>query len=249
MDAKSIDYDQTVECHGIQIPIVRRIVNERLLQSMRRERYERGEVTALRGIVKPTDRVLDIGAGVGLISAIAAQIVGPKNVVAIEANPEMMPMIEETHRINGVAGINALNGAAVTQPTGSPVPFHLQENFWSSTMDPASTDSAGFVRTCMVPEIDLNSLMQEFQPTVLSVDIEGGELSLFDTLDMSSLRTITLELHPRQYGPAGVAHILATLMSAKFVYHAGVSPGGSVVVLRRFSKNVAAVSALRGEKL
>ena len=56
MDAKSIDYDQTVECHGIQIPIVRRIVNERLLQSMRRERYERGEVTALRGIVKPTDK-------------------------------------------------------------------------------------------------------------------------------------------------------------------------------------------------
>lgn len=244
MDASPPDYSSTIECHGIRVPLVEGIITPKLQRAMRANRYESSEAKALTALLRPDDRVLDLGSGVGLISAIAAKITGPANVVTIEANPELLPLISETHRLNGAEGIGTLHGVGVARPTGRDVTFHLHERFWASTMDAGRASGDGFVRSVEVPEIDLNALVSQFKPTVLTADIEGGERLLFDDLDTDGLRAISLELHPRVYGRAGSAHIFATLLKRGFVYDTNASPGGSVVVLTRFGRRVPSVDAL-----
>lgn len=244
MGAAALDYSETIECHGVKVPVVAQIVTPRLQRAMRKNRYEEGEFKALSKILKPGDRVVDIGAGVGLISAAAAKIVGPANVIAVEANPQMVPMIQETHAVNGVKGVEVLNGVGVTRPRGKSIPFYLHENFWSSTMDEKRGTGEGYVGRTKVPEIDLNDLMARHRPTVMTVDIEGAELNLFDDLETTSLRSISMEMHPRFYGRGGCAHIMATLMKRGFVYDCRMSPGGSVVVLTRFRRKIASVADL-----
>lgn len=239
MDASPPSYSSTIECHGIRVPLVERIITPKLQRAMRANRYEAREVQSLIALLRPGDRVLDLGSGVGLISAIAARVVGPENVVTIEANPELLPLISETHRVNRVEGIEVLHGVGVAKPSGRPVAFHLHERFWSSTMDAGRGSGEGFLRTCEVPEVDLNALVARFRPTLLTADIEGGELHLFDELDTSSFRSISMELHPRHYGRAGSAHILSSLLERGFVYDTRSSPGGSVVALTRFHRRVA----------
>ena len=64
------------------------ILSPDLIRWLTSGRYELQEARALAEFVKPEDVVMDIGAGVGFVSILAARIVGGPNVIAVEANPE-----------------------------------------------------------------------------------------------------------------------------------------------------------------
>jgi SAM-dependent methyltransferase len=67
---------------------------------------------ALRAKVKPGMSVLDLGAGTGLWSVVAARL-GARRVVAVEREPLLVPVIERLARENGVADrVTAIRGDA-----------------------------------------------------------------------------------------------------------------------------------------
>jgi FkbM family methyltransferase len=191
----TIAYDEVIETNGVKVPFVSGIITPAIEKPMRNNRYEGGECNALRELLEPGDRVLELGAGVGLLSTVAATVEGVE-VVAVEANPDLIPLIRETHRLNGVESVTLLNGV-VAPRAGDPLDFYLRADFWASSMEP---DSRPFVRSVKVPSLGIGDLIAEHDPTVIVCDIEGGELGLFDRVDLSNVRLVVMEFHPKVYG-------------------------------------------------
>ncbi|MBY0397947.1 MAG: FkbM family methyltransferase, partial [Thermoleophilia bacterium] len=106
MLTKPLHYDEVIETLGIKVPFVPSIVTPKIERPMRRGRYEGGEAKALRKVLRPGDRVLELGAGVGLLSTISAMVKGVERVTAVEANPGLIPLIRETHRLNGIRTVD-----------------------------------------------------------------------------------------------------------------------------------------------
>ena len=197
---KDANYFVTVICQGVEVPIVAPIINDRMRGVLERGSYEKNEVALLRKLLRKNDRVVELGAGVSVVSTAAAQILGPERVSTIEANPELIPVITETHRINDVSGILLFHGVAMPNPEGKSTPFFLRENFWASSLGTRASDDPARTRIVEVPVLDLNKIIHDIKPNVLVIDIEGGELEVVRGLELSSFRAVLVELHPRAYG-------------------------------------------------
>ena len=233
-----LDYDEVIETQGIRVPFVPAIITPKIERPMRNSRYEGGECATLRRVLRPGDRVLELGAGVGLISTVAAQVPGVERVVSVEANPDLLPLIAETHRLNGVTTVDLRNGVIAPEDGGTSA-FYLRADFWASSMEPASRP---YARVVEVARIGLSPLLAEVHPTVIVCDIEGGELGLFDAADLSGVRQIVLELHPKVYGEEGLARIAGVLAAKGLVLAKDNPPGSSVQLFER--QNAAAQGLL-----
>lgn len=76
-------------------------------------------VAALRDVVRPGDRVLDIGAGSGVFSLIACSL-GAREVVAVDPNP-VIHVARRTAAANGFADrIRCVQGLSTEYPAGEP---------------------------------------------------------------------------------------------------------------------------------
>lgn len=62
----------------------------------------RGALRALETVVRPGDRVLDVGTGSGIL-AIAAALLGAREVMAVESDPDAIENAQDNLRRNGVA--------------------------------------------------------------------------------------------------------------------------------------------------
>lgn len=202
-----LNYAEEIEIQGIRIPFVPEIITPRIERQMRKGNYEIGECNAAREWVRAGDRVLDLGAGVGLVSSAIARIPGVEKVVSIEANLKLVEMIEETHRINSIDNVELRNGI-VAKEAAADVCFYLREHFWSSSMEP---DSRPYHEKVLMPAYGINDLIEELCPTVIISDIEGGEIDVFEGIDLSGVRTVIIEVHPLVYGLEGQRKVLKYL--------------------------------------
>ena len=50
--------------------------------------YERSEVMLLPGFIEPEDRILEIGSAIGFIGLYCRKIIGVKELVCVEPNPQ-----------------------------------------------------------------------------------------------------------------------------------------------------------------
>jgi len=233
------DYEEVIDMQGVRIPYIPSVITPRIERSIRNNRYERGERDQLVSMMGPDDRVLELGAGVGLISTVAARICGAGRVTSIEANPDLLPVIREVHRLNGVGEVDLRNGAA-TATAGEPVQFYLRSDFWASSMEP---ESRPYARTVTVPRLGIGALLAEVQPTIIVCDIEGGELGLFDDADLSGVNHVIIELHPKVYGESGVDRVAGAL-AAKGLFPSPDSPATSTVrIYERNDPRAATASA------
>ncbi|MDO5647482.1 FkbM family methyltransferase [Paracoccus sp. (in: a-proteobacteria)] len=223
-------YGETIRSQDVHIPFDPRIITPRIERPLRNNRYEAGEIALLRRVLRSGDRVLELGAGLGLCSAIAALTPDVAHVTTVEANPDLLPLIRETHRLNGVSDrVDLRHGLAAAQ-TGPAQPFYLRADFWASSGEP---ESRPFDRVEQVPVLGLNDLLAQTQANVLICDIEGAERDLFTGADLSGLRHIVLELHPRVYGPQGAAALNMVLESQGFYAVHPDQPGRSVQLFER----------------
>ncbi len=234
-----LSYDEIIETQGVRIPFVPAIITPPIERPMRNNRYEGGECATLRRVLAPGDRVLELGAGLGLISTVAAGVPGVERIVSVEANPDLIPLIRETHRLNGVTKVD-LRNAIVAPEAGEDAPFYLRRHFWASSMEP---DSFPFRKVVSVARLGLGELIAELDPTVIVCDIEGGELGLFDRADLARVRAVVLELHPKVYGDEGLARIAGALAAKGLALDPGNRPDSSVQLFLRGARPAAAAPA------
>lgn len=205
-----------------------------IIGSIRNGEYELGERSIVRRIVRPGDRVLEIGTAIGLISMVLAEIVGPNNVLTFDANPDIVADARGNFARNDMAGIDARNGVLRNRAaTGWPdtVDFHISEQFWASRLDvkPEDTDIRQVLK---VPSFCLEDLIAEHRANVVVCDIEGGEAALFAAADLSGIRLVVMEIHYWAVGEPAIDAIVRKLVLDGFAIDLRYSGNGMLVARR-----------------
>ncbi|MBZ0122689.1 MAG: FkbM family methyltransferase [Roseovarius sp.] len=182
-----------VTYRGIEVPVHGPHVIRPIKEELMTGRYEVPEITALQALLRPGDRMLEIGGGLGVVSALAARAMPDVTIESYEANPALIAAIDELHKKNGLRGIALHNRILVQGGGGGERAFHLHRSFAESSVVPGE----GKDRSVAVPTEDFAAKLGSFRPHVLVVDIEGGEDELLSGADLAGLRAMVLELHPR----------------------------------------------------
>lgn len=172
--------------------------------------YEGPERRALVGLLRPGDRVLEIGGCIGLLSLIAARIVGPENVLVYEPNPQAADTARRNFDANGMPirlverAVDAVAGTAT---------LSVGHQSWLG----ASMYQNIGEREIAVTVERIGDIVAKERPTALVLDAEGAEVSILTHCPLRELRLIVLELHPDLIGEAGVVVIRHTLTAAGFM--------------------------------
>jgi FkbM family methyltransferase len=191
-------------------------------------RYENHEADALLLHLRPGDRLLDLGAGLGFICALAAGVLGEGAVFGVEPGPETVKLARRNLAANGFPGVKLMRGAVVGEGEGE-VEFGQRPAFWASALKGPEgwPENAEVIR---VPARPIGKLLARFAPTVISCDIEGGELEVL-TRALPGVRLVVVETHPLVYGPDGVERITLALVAQGFAAAEGAKK--DTLVFRR----------------
>jgi FkbM family methyltransferase len=187
--------------------------------------YEQDELRVIGDLLSPDDVVLEVGAGLGLLSAYCAKRLGSSRVFAYEANPDLEACIRETYSLNQVQP--ALEMCAVGADAGSATLYRDRHLWASSVLRPS-----GRTRPVVVPVKALSEIVRRVWPTLLIIDVEGAEHELFDHAHLPGVTRIVLELHEQVIGPAGARHVRSTLAAMGFEPVPDLAAGG-LLALRR----------------
>ena len=223
----------TFTIKGVTLRIPEAQLSPKLTEALEKGQYEAGESRALLKHVRPGDRVLDLGAGAGFVSSLAARVVGGENVVAVEANPDMLPVLRRNLNLNGAGDAEMLFGAVVADGfAGETLKFQQAAAFWASRIGAADGAAGKGTRLVEVPALRFGPLVARFQPTIVMMDIEGGEVEICQQPWPDSVRLVIMEIHTGRYPPGDVKAMFDGLSRAGFTYMPW-GTRGEVVVQQR----------------
>ena len=166
--------------------------------------YESGELDLFEKLLRPGMTVVDVGANIGLYTALAAKGVGPTGrVLALEPDPESFDFLRRTVAGNGFGNVETCQLAA-SATTGDADLYSNPDNRGDSRLyaDPLLGDKPLQVRTTTVDELLGSRNIRSVD--VLKIDTQGAEGLVLagarETLANSPNLTILMEFWP--YGLA-----------------------------------------------
>jgi FkbM family methyltransferase len=181
-------------------------------RSVEKSKYEKNEERACLALCQPEETILELGGGLGYISASLRKNSRAARIVVCEANPALIPYMERVYELNDLKGIELRHCVALPTRSESLAPFYIREDMWASSLD---ENVAPYVRSILVPTISWRHLLDEVRPTALVIDIEGGEVDILP-LDLGPIRRIVVELHPVYYGQVKEREIIDGLIGRGF---------------------------------
>lgn len=195
-------------------------------RAIHRGHYEAPELACLQRALTASDVVLELGTGLGLLAAFCARRVGSERVFTFEANPALRPLIEETFRLNEVAP--TLETVMLGAESGRRA-FYVDRDFWRSS----TVRGTRPVQEVDVPVWAFNGELERRRPTVLIIDIEGGEVELVEYMRLDGVRTVIIELHPRVIGVERTEAVKAFFAASGFTTAASEAKGTVLWLERR----------------
>ncbi len=187
--------------------------------------YEKPELTLLDEKLERDDVVVEVGAGLGFLSAFCARRIGSDRVFTYEANPAMETHIRRTYQLNSVEPRLRIGMLGATSGTHE---FFVGEDFWSSS---ASHNAGSTV--VEVPVFDTRAELEPIKPTFLVMDIEGGEYELLKCIDFGSIQKVLVEVHPQVLTEAQLEEIYGVLEAAGFSVVSRAGRDGESIFLER----------------
>ena len=197
-----------ITIEGIRIRIGRHM-SRKVERALSKGSYEQEELRLIGAVLSRGDVVLEVGAGLGLVSAYCAKRIGSTRVFAYEADPDLEPCIRETYRLNGVEP--TLEMCAIGAQSGR-VTLYRDKHLVSTSVVRRRVGS----HPVEVPGKALNHVVEKVRPTLLVIDAEGAERELFEGAELPGVRRIVLELHARVIGKDGTARVRSQLSSLGF---------------------------------
>lgn len=194
--------DVAANCMGVDVP-GSPFLHEKRVERINSARYEGQEIRGALHVVGESDRVLELGAGLGIVGGVVAKNSTPERIISYEANPSLIPHIEKLYRLNGLEGRISVRNQVLLSSDDRPesLPFHVHNSYLGSSL----TGSAETAKeTVDVPTASFSALCEELNPTVILMDIEGGEIAFLEHADLSGIRAMVIEFHPNAYGIEGM---------------------------------------------
>lgn len=220
-----------VELHGFRVALDHAGWSPTMIEVFYRGLYEVDEVEVLRRVLRRGDRVLDIGAAVGLMSMVAAREVGSDKVHAVEANPALIEWARRNFELNELAP-TLVHGAVVPDDhVGETAELFIHEHFWSNALFAKGPDA----RPITVPAWRFSELIREHEPTVLVLDVEGLESKLLIGTDLAPVQVLVVETHARYAGRRAASEIVAHCLGQGLSLDLVDSLGETLVLSRRMS--------------
>ncbi|GAA5628147.1 hypothetical protein Brsp05_03443 [Brucella sp. NBRC 12953] len=210
--------------HGVKVPITPQEVSHVIWQSLSHGSYEAKEAKWVFKAVRPHDRVLELGAGLGIISTLIASIEGVK-LWAFEANPHTCALakrvIDENHRSNIVLQQGILSAGGVQT-----FDFYVRGDLWMSSTD---INQGPFNTILQIVSADIDEFIATHKVNVVVMDIEGAERDLLENAQLAGVERIFLELHDHLYGLDGILRMTRALAAKGFAYDPRGSCGACVL--------------------
>lgn len=194
---------------GFEISVPRSLATPVIAGALLEGNYEATERGAAVKDVQPNDRILELGAGLGLVALTVQRACPGVTMQIVEANPELAPVLRSNLALNKCQAEVIEGIAALKDGEGE---FHLAADFYASSTQLID----GETKTIRRRSLNTNRLIQEFDPTVLIMDIEGGEITLLPHLDLTGIRRLIIEFHPRLCPPEEISSVIAHLVSSGF---------------------------------
>ncbi|RII37896.1 FkbM family methyltransferase [Pseudooceanicola sediminis] len=213
--------------HGIRLPITSEDVSPIIWQALESGKYEAKEARQVRKLLHTGDRVLELGAGIGVITAVMAQTPGV-TIWSFDANPHTIELAERVAAANEIDNVTFRQGLLMS---GAPEThsFYVRRDFWMSSM----IESQGpYEDVIDIGSQNLEAFIAEHEVNVLVMDIEGAERDLLAAADLDGIDRVFMELHDHLYGLAGVRDIFASMNGHGFSYDPRNSSGPCVMFTR-----------------
>ena len=205
---------------GVTLGLPEGLANDAIIGKLEEGSYEGDEARAVDRCVRPGFRVLELGAGLGYVGALAGKKTEPGNVLSVEANPDLLPVIRANHARNGLEDISLMHGAVVGHAEdGATANFHIATGFTGSRL------GARGGRQVEVPLIGFHELIRAHRPHVVLMDVEGAEAHFFDRPWKCPLRFCVMEIHPKQYDAAVIKKIIDRMSAMDMTYDPVTSRG------------------------
>lgn len=200
-----------------------------MIKNMVEGSYERREVQNALAFIKKGDVVIEMGAGAGIVGAVATKNCAPAKVVSFEANHKLIKSIKALYAHNGIKNkIEVRNKIVLSDPDApKSVDFFIRGNFLGSGM--TITKGVERAEKVSVPVVKWETIKKQIKPTVLLMDIEGAELEFFRHADLSGIRVIIAELHRHIYHRPGMREIRDGIAAKGYVEDKEASGGGVFV--------------------
>jgi FkbM family methyltransferase len=142
--------------------------------------YEPELQFAVKSLVERGQVIIDIGANIGFISLIFANITGPEgHVYAFEALPENIGRLRKNIEINGYLDRITVIESAVQDRTGNAVFIKGPSTGTGKVQGSAGRDSLEYLHQIQVAGISIDEFIdrqENLVPDVIKIDIEGGEV-------------------------------------------------------------------------
>lgn len=181
-----------------------KIISNNILKFICNNSYEADERVIIKKSLDGTEKVLEVGAGLGFITYSLGSIIKSGEIFSFEANPLLCNLIKENFILNS-KDVNIFNGIIKNGSTYDVEKFYLAYEFWSSSTVPLDD----FQKVIDVPVIDLNNFIMEHSINTLVLDIEGGEIVFFDSFNFDNINKIIIELHPEKVGSLSIGKLIS----------------------------------------
>ncbi len=139
-------------------------------------RFETSDCRFVEKYLYPDLDVIQLGGGIGVISChMSSRLKGNRKIIVVEANPSLIPLLENNlHRNIKNTQFNIIN-AAVDYSKHDRIKVFISTNFLSTSTSQISGGG------CMVPTLTLGEIVSKHvtnMPYQLQMDIEGAEAGL-----------------------------------------------------------------------
>jgi FkbM family methyltransferase len=200
------------------------IARTRYARSFYRGDHERDEREIVARHLGADDIVLELGAGMGLVTIECCRRIGSERIFTYEANPTLEPLLRRNFSLNGVSP--RLEMRMVSLDAG-PQDFFVADRFVLSSRHAAATAQKNGTSTrTRIDSIPLAEVLAEVRPSFLIVDIEGGEADLAaESVSLAGVNKLCIEMHPHIIGDDGVSRVASALIAKGFRLCVGESRG------------------------
>lgn len=200
-----------------------------LRNAIRAGSYAAEMIRRLPQALCPDDRVLVIGAGIGVVSTLVAKSGLAERVIAVEANTLLVPYLERVHALNEVTEIETVNAVLADGMKGR-VPFFSRRDIRTSSLTP---HDRAWQHVMMVPFMNLNLILAEEQISLIICDLPAASAKFLAPAQLDTVERILLGCGEECGDRIEAEALSAGLAERGYAVVAGRPEDDQTVLLRR----------------